>query len=68
MRAGFFFAMISACVGYAHGALADAQDPEAWALHGQVTFVWQYHPAFISPYRGPNSLDPGSRGDALSGR
>ncbi len=36
---------------------------EAWSLHGQATFVWQYHPAFRSPYRGVNSLDPGSRGD-----
>jgi len=37
--------------------------PETWSLHGQATFVEQYHPAFRSPYRGPNSLDPGSRGD-----
>lgn len=37
--------------------------PETWSLHGQATFVDQYHPAFRSPYRGPNSLDPGSRGD-----
>jgi high affinity Mn2+ porin len=63
MRAGFFFAMISVCAGHAYGALADAQDAEGWALHGQATFVWQYHPVFTSPYRGPNSLDPGKRGD-----
>jgi high affinity Mn2+ porin len=37
--------------------------PEAWSIHGQLTFVEQYHPAFRSPYRGANSLDPGSRGD-----
>jgi high affinity Mn2+ porin len=37
--------------------------PQNWALHGQATFVEQYHPAFRSPYRGHNSLDPGSRGD-----
>lgn len=36
---------------------------ETWAIHGQATFVDQYHPAFRSPYRGLNSLDPGSRGD-----
>lgn len=36
---------------------------ETFAIHGQFTFVEQYHPAFRSPYRGPNSLDPGSRGD-----
>ncbi len=37
--------------------------PEQWAVHGQTTFVDQYHPGFHSAYRGPNSLDPGSRGD-----
>ncbi|HEX4079867.1 MAG TPA: carbohydrate porin [Rhizomicrobium sp.] len=45
-------------------ARADAQtDQELWAIHGQITFVDQYHPAFTSPYRGTHSLDPGSRGD-----
>jgi high affinity Mn2+ porin len=34
-----------------------------WAIHGQISFVDQYHPAFTSPYRGTNSLDPGSRGN-----
>jgi high affinity Mn2+ porin len=37
--------------------------PETWALHGQATFVDQYHPAFASAFSGPNSLNPGSRGD-----
>ena len=37
--------------------------PQVWALHGQSTFEEQYHPAFASGLRGPNSLDPGSRGD-----
>ena len=41
----------------------DLPTPETWAIHGQATFVDQYHPAFRSPYRGANSLDPGSRGD-----
>ena len=54
-------------VGICHGALADAwQDPviaDDWAVHGQITFVDQFHPAFASPYRGANSLDPGNRGD-----
>ena len=36
---------------------------EDYAIHGQLTFVEQYHPGFRSPYRGQNSLDPGSRGD-----
>ncbi len=33
-----------------------------WAVHGQSTFTEFYQPAFRSPYRGPQSLDPGSRG------
>ena len=46
-------------------AFADmhASAPESWAIHGQATFVDQYHPAFRSPYSGANSLDHGSRGD-----
>ena len=42
---------------------ATEANEERWSLHGQATFVDQYHPAFHSPYRGPNSLDPGSRGN-----
>ena len=33
-----------------------------WAVHGQSTFTEIFQPAFRSPYRGPQSLDPGSRG------
>jgi high affinity Mn2+ porin len=43
-------------------AEASAPDPERWAVHGQATFVDQATFAFHSPYRGPNSLDPGTRG------
>jgi high affinity Mn2+ porin len=42
---------------------AIAGEVEDWAVHGQGTFIEQYHPAFHSPYRGPNSMDPGSRGN-----
>jgi high affinity Mn2+ porin len=42
---------------------AVAQEAESWAVHGQSSFIEQYHPAFHSAYRGPNSLDPGSRGN-----
>ena len=35
---------------------------ENWAIRGQSTFTEIYQPAFRSPYRGPQSLDPGSRG------
>jgi high affinity Mn2+ porin len=50
---------------WAAAARADDSSPapEDWSLHGQATFTEQYHPAFASPYRGRNSLDPGSRGD-----
>jgi len=42
---------------------AFAGEAEDWALHGQSTFIVQYHPGFRSPYRGTNSMDPGSRGN-----
>jgi high affinity Mn2+ porin len=35
---------------------------ETYAIHAQTTFTEIYQPAFRSPYRGPQSLDPGSRG------
>lgn len=31
-----------------------------WSLHGQATYVIQWHPAFRAPYTGQNSLDPTS--------
>ncbi len=34
--------------------------PEQLSLHGQFTYVVQYHPSFTSPYSGANSLYPGS--------
>lgn len=33
-----------------------------WALHVQTTIVYQYHPAFRSPYQGTNSLAPSAQG------
>ena len=47
----------------ASAAPATQAAPEDWAIHGQSTFTEQYHPAFRSPYSGPQSLNPGSRGD-----
>ena len=41
---------------------APAEAPQTWAVHGQATFVDQGTLAFHSPYRGPDSLDPGMRG------
>ncbi|HLY55811.1 MAG TPA: carbohydrate porin [Stellaceae bacterium] len=58
--------LLAAC---ATGAFADSGDepdavnPEIYDVHAQFTEVTQYHPPFASPYRGPNSLDPGHRGD-----
>lgn len=58
-------AVLAAWAASCSWVLADdeAEGPETWAIHGQMTNVTQYHPAFTSPYRGANSLDPGSRGD-----
>ncbi|HEY4275608.1 MAG TPA: carbohydrate porin [Rhizomicrobium sp.] len=53
---------LAAFFGLAVGPVQAAVS-EDWSLHGQATFVDQYHPAFRSPYRGANSLDPGSRGN-----
>ncbi len=46
------------------GSTAPTPPPvfQTWAIHGQSTFTEIYQPAFRSPYRGPQSLDPGSRG------
>ncbi|HUJ46414.1 MAG TPA: carbohydrate porin [Rhizomicrobium sp.] len=44
-------------------ALGSDDASEDWALHAQVTHVWQYHPAFHSPYEGTNSLGSRSVGD-----
>src|SRR5215813_5789714 len=37
---------------------ADATAEDWWGLHGQSTFVAQYHPGFHAAFSGPNSLDP----------
>jgi high affinity Mn2+ porin len=62
--------LIGAGGGVARPAFADDPDAifgggetDAFALHGQATLVDQYHPRFHSPYVGPQSLNPGQRGD-----
>ena len=40
-----------------------APPDQTYAVYLQSTLVEQFHPAFTSPYRGPQSLDPGARGD-----
>jgi len=52
-----------AALGFALLASEARADDEIYALHGQATFVDQYHPAFASPFLGKNSMDPGSRGE-----
>jgi high affinity Mn2+ porin len=37
-------------------APAQEAPPESWSVHGQATYVTQFHPAYTSPYEGPNSL------------
>jgi len=37
---------------------AEATVEDWWGLHGQSTFVTQYHPGFHAAFSGPNNLDP----------
>jgi high affinity Mn2+ porin len=63
-------AMLAAALLTPHAARADDLDAifgggeaDVFAVHGQGTVVDQYHPRFRSPYVGPQSLNPGQRGD-----
>ncbi len=40
-------------------------ESDRWWLSGQANFISQWHPAFHSPYQGPNSLPPEAQ-DATS--
>ena len=40
---------------------SSAPVPEAWAIHGQLTNVTQWHRRIRSPYAGANSLDAAGR-------
>jgi high affinity Mn2+ porin len=55
--------LLGALAAFVIASPALAQDDQQWAVHTQGTFTEQYHPDFTSPYRGPQSLDPGSRGN-----
>ena len=52
----------AANVAPAATASASPQDTtvESWSVHGQLTNVTQWHPAFNAPYSGANSLTSGS--------
>jgi high affinity Mn2+ porin len=66
-RFALVLALASAALSGPFAAAEQATDqpeaPEWYSLHGQITNVTQYHPSFTSPFRGPNSLDPGNRGN-----
>ena len=53
-----------AALGLLLAVPARAQDggAEDWAIHGQATFVEQFHPAFRAPGAGANSLFGGAQG------
>ena len=57
----FGLAAMLVCLASAARAAESDGVSEDWALHAQATLVWQFHPAFHSPYRGRNSLDPAAR-------
>jgi high affinity Mn2+ porin len=67
LRGGIFLLLGGAWMAVARADPADDPTPppatEDFNLHGQFTAVDQFHPRFNSRYRGPNSLDPGNRGD-----
>src|SRR5437588_3284324 len=55
----FVLLTLTVVVLVASGRVRAAEEAaEVWGLHGQTTFVTQYHPGFHSAFRGPNSLDP----------
>ena len=55
------FCTALSCAAWAASDPSDAfyaalLSPDAWTVHTQATTVSQWHPAFHSPYSGPNSL------------
>ena len=58
------FCLLAAAPMAAAAAEPDPQIQAAqdWAVHGQATLTWQAHPAFRSPYSGPNSMNPSANG------
>jgi high affinity Mn2+ porin len=64
--AGSMLLALTAGAARAEASGDDSAPAETFALHIQATGTEQYHPAFHSPYRGDQSLDPGARGDETS--
>ena len=57
-RIVFLILLVVVLVASSRVMATDEAAEDWWGLHGQTTFVTQYHPGFHSAFRGPNSLDP----------
>jgi high affinity Mn2+ porin len=55
-------AAVLTCLWSWSAAATDDGADQRWALHGQSTVVYQYHPSFDAPYTGRNSLAPEAQG------
>src|SRR5882724_8584060 len=58
-------ALVATGAAYGSDTFSFPPAPLPYMFGGQTTVVWQYHPAFRSPYQGPNSLHRESE-DAVS--
>ncbi len=58
--------LLAAVLLAAGPGVASAAEDAPWSVSVQATSLTQYHPAFRSSVRGPNSLDPGSRGNTTN--
>jgi high affinity Mn2+ porin len=70
LRSVFLGALLCGVLAVLHGPAAaeetppveaEPAGPEDIAVHGQFTFVTQYHPAFHSAFSGPQSIARGDR-------
>lgn len=56
-----FAGIMIACIArVARAQQVDSIVNQAWNIHGQFTFITQYHPAFHAAYSGKNSLSDSS--------
>jgi high affinity Mn2+ porin len=62
MRTAAGVAIWALCSAAFPALAAEPAETQAFAVHGQLTNIWQYNPAFTSPYEGPQSF---KRGDHL---
>ncbi len=62
----FFVTHVVAAEGVEPGdtkaiSLPNSVENDGWNIHGQLTYVNQWHPRFTAPYAGVNSLDAAGR-------